>query len=132
MACDEKTKTLKNLVSNCCTALFLRLLMDNTIPITHHDLKISVFFIDTMLIRLFLMFWDLKKNNFASKLFYIPISQMGWKMFLSDSKCPVKQFAYIYNMRVSFMFFYFHSFFRVMWWVSHPYYGKIGVKIGST
>lgn len=86
-------------------------------PITHQNLKISVFFIDTMLIRLFIMFWDLKtktKTNFASKLFYIPKSQMGWKMFLSDSKCPVKQFAYIYNMRVSFMFFYFHSFFRVM------------------
>ena len=50
MTGDEKTKTLKNLVPNCCTALFLRLLMDNTIPITHQNLKISVFFIDTMLI----------------------------------------------------------------------------------
>ena len=35
---------------------------------------------------------------------------MGWKMFLSDSKYPDKQFAYIYDMRVSFMFFYFHCF----------------------
>lgn len=83
--------------------------------ITQQNLKISVFFIDTMLIRLFIMFWDLKKKkNFAPKLFYIPKSQMGWKMFLSDSKCPDKQFAYIYDMRVSFMFFYFHCFFRVM------------------
>ena len=67
MTGDEKTKTLKNLVSNCCTALFLRLLMDNTIPITHQNLKISVFFIDTMLIRLFLMFWDLKKKQLCIK-----------------------------------------------------------------